>query len=302
MAVPATSPRGATVAVDGDVLGLGAARQLRDRARALPASRCAPTSTSSPAPGRSGRRRRPRRSTSTRAPRSAASRAASKLRRVRAAMREAGATHHFVSTVDDLAWIAQPARRRRQLQPGVPRPPADRRRHGDAVRRRGQGRRRAAPPRSPPTASRLAPYEQAGAALAALPDERHAAARSEARDARPARAAPGRRVVEAINPSTLAKSRKSDAEAAHVRRAMAEDGAAMCEFYAWFEAALADPARRAAHRADDRREADRGARQAPRLRRPELRDHRRLQRQRRDAALPRHPRVARRRSPATACC
>ena len=43
-------------------------------------------------------------------------------------------------------------------------------------------------------------------------------------------------VVEAINPSTLLKSRKSDAEAAHVRDAMAQDGAAMCEFYAWFEA------------------------------------------------------------------
>ena len=47
------------------------------------------------------------------------------------------------------------------------------------------------------------------------------------------------RVVEAINPSTLAKSRKTDAEAAHVREAMEQDGAAMCEFYAWFEQALA---------------------------------------------------------------
>jgi Xaa-Pro aminopeptidase len=45
-------------------------------------------------------------------------------------------------------------------------------------------------------------------------------------------------VVEAINPSTLFKSRKSAAEAAHVREAMAQDGAAMCEFYAWFEQAL----------------------------------------------------------------
>jgi Xaa-Pro aminopeptidase len=44
-------------------------------------------------------------------------------------------------------------------------------------------------------------------------------------------------VVEAINPSTLAKSRKTEAEAAYVRAAMAQDGAAMCEFYAWFEAA-----------------------------------------------------------------
>jgi Xaa-Pro aminopeptidase len=47
------------------------------------------------------------------------------------------------------------------------------------------------------------------------------------------------RVVEAINPSTLAKSRKSLLEAAHVRAAMAVDGAAMCDFYADFEARLA---------------------------------------------------------------
>jgi Xaa-Pro aminopeptidase len=45
-------------------------------------------------------------------------------------------------------------------------------------------------------------------------------------------------VVEAINPSSLFKSRKTQAEAAFVREAMAEDGAAMCEFYAWFEKAL----------------------------------------------------------------
>ena len=46
------------------------------------------------------------------------------------------------------------------------------------------------------------------------------------------------RVVEAINPSTLFKSRKTGPEAAHVREAMAQDGAAMCAFYAWLEAAL----------------------------------------------------------------
>ena len=47
------------------------------------------------------------------------------------------------------------------------------------------------------------------------------------------------RVVEAINPSTLNKSRKTAEEAAHVREAMAEDGAAMCAFYAAFERSLA---------------------------------------------------------------
>jgi Xaa-Pro aminopeptidase len=46
------------------------------------------------------------------------------------------------------------------------------------------------------------------------------------------------RVIESINPTTLFKSRKTEAEAAHVREAMAQDGAAMCAFYAWFESAL----------------------------------------------------------------
>jgi Xaa-Pro aminopeptidase len=49
----------------------------------------------------------------------------------------------------------------------------------------------------------------------------------------------GVRVVEAINPSTFFKSRKSEPEAQFVRQAMERDGAAMCAFYAWFDAALA---------------------------------------------------------------
>lgn len=48
------------------------------------------------------------------------------------------------------------------------------------------------------------------------------------------------RVVEAVNPTTFAKSRKTAAEAAHVRQTMEQDGAAMAEFYAWFEAAQKD--------------------------------------------------------------
>ena len=41
--------------------------------------------------------------------------------------------------------------------------------------------------------------------------------------------------VDAINPSTYLKSRKSAAEAQHIREAMAQDGAALCEFFAWFD-------------------------------------------------------------------
>ena len=44
--------------------------------------------------------------------------------------------------------------------------------------------------------------------------------------------------VEAVNPSTLAKARKTDEEIEQVRAAMEQDGAALCEFFAWFEAAL----------------------------------------------------------------
>jgi Xaa-Pro aminopeptidase len=41
----------------------------------------------------------------------------------------------------------------------------------------------------------------------------------------------------------LAKSRKSDAEAAHVRATMEQDGAALCEFFAWLDPLLADAQR-----------------------------------------------------------
>jgi Xaa-Pro aminopeptidase len=46
-------------------------------------------------------------------------------------------------------------------------------------------------------------------------------------------------VIEAINPTTFAKSRKLPAEAAHVRATMEQDGAALCEFFTWLEAAFA---------------------------------------------------------------
>ena len=104
----------------------------------------------------------------------------------------------------------------------------------------------------------LAPYAQAAAALAALPADAVLLLD-------PKRVTLGLReqrrrcsVVEAINPSTLLKSRKSADEAAFVRDAMAQDGAAMCEFYAWFEAALARGER--ITELTDRRAAQRRAR------------------------------------------
>jgi Xaa-Pro aminopeptidase len=171
-------------------------------------------------------------------PQAAVSRA-DKLARVRAALATVGATHHLVSTVDDVAWLLNLRGSDVECNPvfiahllldtaggrlfiGDGKVPADL-----AARLAADG-------------IALAPYEQAAAALAALPadatlliDPRRVTLGL--REAVPA----GVKVVEQINPSTLLKSRKTPAEAVFIREAMAEDGAAMCEFYAEFEASLA---------------------------------------------------------------
>ncbi|MGG7675287.1 aminopeptidase P family protein [Pseudomonas sp. WC2] len=47
----------------------------------------------------------------------------------------------------------------------------------------------------------------------------------------------GVKLVEGLNPTTLAKAQKSEADAQHIRKAMEQDGAALCEFFAWLESA-----------------------------------------------------------------
>ena len=159
-----------------------------------------------------------------------------KLANVREAMRAHGATHHFISTVDDIAWLFNLRGADVSFNPvflahalidvsGVTLFVAD----GKV---------------SPTLRStlahdgvRIAPYADAGRALAALPAEASLLI-DPRRVTFGLRSGVTVRVIEAINPSTLFKSRKTDAEAAHVREAMAQDGAAMCAFYAWFEAAL----------------------------------------------------------------
>ncbi|WP_322405278.1 aminopeptidase P family protein [Massilia luteola] len=91
---------------------------------------------------------------------------------------------------------------------------------------------------------RVAPYEQAQRALAALPADSSLLIDPRRITAGMRAAVPqGVRVVEAINPTTFAKSRKLDAEIDHVRATMEQDGAALCEFFAGLEATLADAQR-----------------------------------------------------------
>lgn len=47
----------------------------------------------------------------------------------------------------------------------------------------------------------------------------------------------GVKLLEGLNPTTLAKSQKSLADAEHIRQAMEQDGAALCEFFTWLESA-----------------------------------------------------------------
>ncbi|MBC7605229.1 MAG: aminopeptidase P family protein [Ramlibacter sp.] len=164
---------------------------------------------------------------------------AAKLAQIREAMKQAGASHHFISSLDDIAWLLNLRGADVTFNPvfvghvlldatSATLFLADGKCGDDlkvALKR---------------DEVRIESYGEAPKALGALAtdavllvDPRRITAGL--REAVPALV----RVIEAVNPSTFAKSRKTDAEAQFVRRAMAEDGAAMCEFYARFEAALA---------------------------------------------------------------
>lgn len=227
---------GETVGVDGDVLGLAAAYYLRaalDKAGIrldTGVDLLSEVWADRPAlPGAAVYEHL--------APQAPQSRA-DKLARVREAMRRHGATHHFISTVDDIAWLFNLRGADVSYNP-VFLAHALVEAQG-ATLFVGAGKVDAAlQARLAADGVQLAPYADAARALAALPagavlllDPRRVTLGLKQNV--PAQL----QVVEAINPSTLMKSRKSAEEAVHIREAMAQDGAAMCEFYAWFEQAL----------------------------------------------------------------
>jgi Xaa-Pro aminopeptidase len=277
---------GGTLAVDGQVLGLAAAQQLK---AALDAAGIAlRTSGDVLASAWNDRPGLPQaRVYAHQAPHATTPRAA-KLAAVRDGMARHGATHHFVSTVDDVAWItnlrgadvdynpvflahllidAEGAPGRSQ----APSPPSGGvSPHGGATRGFGRATLFVSTGKIDAALAKelaadgiaLADYADAAKALASLstgstllvdPKRITLAFREQV----PAAV----KVVEAINPSTLAKSRKTADEAAHIREAMIEDGAAMCHFYAWFEAALARGERITELTIDEKLSAERAKRQ-----------------------------------------
>jgi Xaa-Pro aminopeptidase len=231
---------GQTLAVDGQVLGLGVTHTLEEalsRAKLLLDTKKDVLGQAWP-----DRPELPQGRVYEHAQPFAVAPRTQRLALVRDAMRKHGATHHLVSTVDDIAWITSLRGTDVDYNPvfiahllvsldtatlyvgaGKVDPALEQQLQRDGLV--------------------VAEYALVAADLAKLPS--HAVMLVD-----PKRVthglrqsiAPQLRLIEAINPSTLAKSCKSAAEAAHIREAMIEDGAAMCEFYAWFEAQLAKPA------------------------------------------------------------
>ena len=226
---------GAAVGVDGASLGLAAAQLLRSTLeRARVTVRFDVDVLDAVWPQRPGL---PRAAVYEHSAAHADLSRAARLVHVRAAMAQHGATHHLISSVDDIAWLfnlrgadvdfnpvflahalidpagvtlfVAPAKIDAALQSALA---------ADGVR--------------------VAGYAETAAALNSLADPAVLLIDPK-RVTFGMRGAVRVRVVEAINPSTLLKSRKTAAEAAHVRATMVQDGAAMCEFYAWFDAALA---------------------------------------------------------------
>ena len=165
-----------------------------------------------------------------------------KLAATRAAMAKLGASHHLISTLDDVAWQfnlrgADVSYNPVFLAHALIGPQG-------ATLFTGDGKI------DPHLRTRLmhdgvevAPYAETEEALASLApgtvlllDSRRVTAGMRA-------AAGGVTVVEAVNPTTFAKSKKDETEIVHVRATMEQDGAALCEFFAWLENQLADAAR-----------------------------------------------------------
>lgn len=227
---------GGVVAVDGAVMALASARQLRERLAARNASLL--TSRDLLEQVWEGRPPLPGNAVYAHLPPEATVSRTDKLAQLRQVMRERGADCHFIATLDDIAWLFNL--------------------RGSDV------------PYNPVFVS-FALINMEKATLFVAPgklddDLRHALA-AEGIDVRdyaaihwalaklpagsrllvdPARVTQGLidnvpaqvRLVEGLNPTTLAKSQKSVEDLAHIRNAMEQDGAALCEFFAWLEAAL----------------------------------------------------------------
>lgn len=162
-----------------------------------------------------------------------------KIARLRGAMAERGAAYHLVSSLDDVAWLLNLRGSDVEYNPiflahllvGP----------GEIVLFVGGGKI------GPELGARLAddgvhlaPYEDVKARLAAIPAGATVLVDPSRVTLGLVRALPREATVrEAPNPTVMFKACKTDAEIAHVRATMEQDGAALAELFSWLEGALA---------------------------------------------------------------
>ncbi|AZC27710.1 aminopeptidase P family protein [Pseudomonas sessilinigenes] len=230
------TPAGGVVAVDGAVMALASARTLGDKL----AERGARLRTDIDLlqEAWSDRPALPDQPVYQHLPPQATQSRVEKLAMLREALKERGADWHFIATLDDIAWLfnlrgadvsfnpvfvsfALISQQQATLFVALDKVDAQLRAvlEADGVS--------------------LRDYSQVAAALRTVPGD-------VSLQIDPARVTVGLlehldpqvRLVEGLNPTTLAKSRKSLADAEHIRQAMEQDGAALCEFFAWLDGAL----------------------------------------------------------------
>jgi Xaa-Pro aminopeptidase len=224
------------VAVDGAVLALSASRQLAQNLQARGAQ--LKTDKDLLEHVWEGRPALPGNPVYQHLPPHATVNRAQKLADLRQTMRDKGAHWHFIATLDDIAWLfnlrgsdvsynpvfvsfALISQEQATLFVGLEKIDPHLRQvlSVDGIEVLG--------------------YEQIGAALAAIgkgsrllvDPTRVTCGLLDKLDAQVS-------LLEGVNPTTLSKSRKGEQDLVHIRKAMEQDGAALCEFFAWFEATL----------------------------------------------------------------
>lgn len=230
------APQGATVSVDGAVLALASARtletKLKERGAVLRTDFDVLSLVWADRPAL------PKQPVYEHLPPQATVSRVDKLAKLRETLKQRNADAHFIATLDDIAWLFNLRGSDVSFNPvfvsfALIEPDratvfVDLEKVGVELRDTLQR-----------DSVNLRDYTEINSALAALPATTRLLID-------PARVTCGllnnvnREVtfVEGLNPTTFAKSQKSLDDAVHIRQAMEQDGAALCEFFAWLEAAL----------------------------------------------------------------
>ncbi|MBA1378375.1 aminopeptidase P family protein [Pseudomonas brassicacearum] len=229
------TPEGSVVAVDGAVMAVASARTLSSKLE----SRGAQLRTDIDLLQKvwSDRPSLPDQPVYAHLPPQATVSRVEKLAKLRESLKERGADWHFIATLDDIAWLFNLRGADVSFNPVFV---------SFALISQQQAtlfvalNKVDAPLRAvlEEDGVTLRDYSEAGAALREVPN-------GMSLQIDPARVTVGLldnlgsgvKLIEGLNPTTLAKSRKSLADAEHIRKAMEQDGAALCEFFAWLESA-----------------------------------------------------------------